>query len=81
MASIRTLLDRALIDKAGKSHNCQRNAAHRIQMGSARLKVRNGRAWDHYCLACGGLIIERDIEKLKILAKELEASSAPVAGG
>jgi hypothetical protein len=32
-----------------------------------RLKVRNGRSWDDYCLACAKNIIERDIAKLRRL--------------
>jgi hypothetical protein len=36
-------------------------------MGDLRLKVRNGRSWDHYCEECGRKILQRDIEKLQKL--------------
>lgn len=67
MASIRSLVVRALVDEAGKSHNCQRNAAHRITQGQSRLKVRSGRSWDHYCMECARVIVEKDVQKLDAL--------------
>lgn len=60
----KSLLVQALIDKAGKAHNCQASARHRIERGDLRLKVRNGRGWDHYCQACAAKIIAKDLEKL-----------------
>lgn len=36
-------------------------------MGETRLKVRNGRSWDHYCTACADTIIARDLAKLTAL--------------
>lgn len=66
--SIKSLIVRVGIDTAGKSHNCQANSKHRIAMGDTRLKVRNGRSWDHYCCACAETIIARDIAKLTALS-------------
>ena len=65
--AIKSLICRAVVDVAGKSHNCQANTKHRITMGETRLKVRKGRGWDHYCTACAATIIERDIAKLTAL--------------
>lgn len=62
--AIKSLVVRVQVDTAGKAHNCQANAKHRIEKGDVRLKVRNGRSWDHYCRACAETIIARDIEKL-----------------
>lgn len=62
--AIKSLVVQVAIDTAGKAHNCQANARHRIEKGDVRLKVRNGRSWDHYCRACAEIIIARDIEKL-----------------
>jgi hypothetical protein len=64
MARIKSLIAQVRIDTAGKAHNCQANAGHRVQQGDIRLKVRNGRSWDHYCRACAEIIIDRDIQKL-----------------
>ena len=36
-------------------------------MGDVRLKVRNGRSWDHYCHDCALTILARDIVKLTAL--------------
>lgn len=65
--AIKSLVVQVGVDVAGKSHNCQANSKHRIAMGEVRLKVRNGRGWDHYCRACAETIIARDIEKLTVL--------------
>lgn len=63
----KSLIVQVGVDKAGKSHNCQANRRHRIAMGDVRLKVRNGRSWDHYCQECALKIIARDIAKLQSL--------------
>jgi len=65
---IKSLIVQVGVDTAGKSHNCQANKKHRIAMGDIRLKVRNGRSWDHYCRACAETIIARDITKLTELS-------------
>jgi hypothetical protein len=64
MARFKSLIAQVQIDTAGKAHNCQANARHRLRKGDIRLKVRNGRSWDHYCRACAEIIIDRDIQKL-----------------
>lgn len=68
MARIKSLVVQVEVDRAAKSHNCQANAGHRIQMGDVRLKVRNGRSWDHYCTNCAQIIIAKDKEKLNLLS-------------
>lgn len=65
--AIKSLVRRVGIDIAARAHNCQANAKHRIEKGEVRLKVRNGRSWDHYCRACAATIISRDITKLTAL--------------
>ncbi len=66
--AIKSLIVQVGVDTAGKSHNCQANKKHRIAMGDIRLKVRNGRSWDHYCRVCAETIIARDIAKLTALS-------------
>jgi hypothetical protein len=68
--ALKSLLIRVEIDEALKAHNCQANARHRLQRGDRRLKVRNGRSWDHYCVSCAAAILSRDIGKLKLLQHE-----------
>jgi len=65
--AIKSLVVRVEVDTAGRAHNCQANAKHRIKKGDVRLKVRNGRSWNHYCRACAETIIARDITKLAAL--------------
>jgi hypothetical protein len=69
----KSLLPNVIVDEAKISHNCQHNARHRINKGDKRLKVKETRAPDHYCVPCALEIIRRDIEKLKSLAQELES--------
>lgn len=73
MPRIKSLIIHVEIDSAIKSHNCQGNVRHRIERGDTRIKVRNGRSWDHYCLECARVIFQRDIERLQELAERLEA--------
>jgi len=75
--AIKSLVTHVDVDTAGKAHNCQASAKHRIEKGDVRLKVRNGRSWDHYCLACAKNIIERDIAKLKRL-ENMAPSAIPI---
>jgi hypothetical protein len=63
----KSLVIRVEVDRALKSHDCQANGKHRLEKGDKRLKVRNGRSWDHYCVACAQNIIQRDILKLQAL--------------
>jgi len=65
--AIKTLISGVGVDRAGKSHNCQANRNHRISMGDVRLKVKNGRSWDHYCRDCALKIIDKDLAKLEAL--------------
>jgi hypothetical protein len=65
--AIKSLVTGVRVDVALHAHNCQANERHRIQKGEVRLKVRQGRGWDHYCKACAETIITRDLEKLSKL--------------
>ena len=67
--AIKSLIVQVAVDTAGKAHNCQANAKHRLAKGDVRLKVRDGRSWAHYCKACAQTIIARDILKLVTLQK------------
>jgi hypothetical protein len=75
MPRIRSLVTHIEIDVALKAHDCQGNANHRILRGNARLKVRNERGWDHYCLACAKVIIQRDIASLQGVAAQLDTGA------
>ena len=70
MPRIRSLIARVEIDEAQRAHDCQGNSAHRITQGERRLKVRNGRSWDHYCMECARTIVERDLIKLQEILKK-----------
>ena len=74
MPRIKSLRIRAEVDVAQRAHNCQGNIRHRIERGDKRLKVRNGRNWDHYCLDCARTIVHRDIGALEALARELDSN-------
>lgn len=67
----KSLLTTATVDHAVNSHNCQASKSHRINKGDARLKVRNERSWDHYCVSCAKKIIAKDRAVLDSLENEL----------
>jgi len=62
------------VDLAKKAHNCQHVSSHRILRGDRRLKVPNGRSWDHYCVSCALQTIKADMDRLKSLVKDLTES-------
>ena len=72
----KSLVIRTEVDTAGKAHNCQASAKHRIEKGDVRLKVKKDRSWEHYCLACAKKIIGLDLEKLKAL-QEMKPPTMP----
>jgi hypothetical protein len=76
---IKSLLIRVEVDETQKAHNCQANAAHRLERGDKRLKVRNGRSWDHYCASCAALIIRRDIAELHTLQPQFSVRPLPAS--
>ena len=74
MARTKSLLIRVEVDHALKAHNCQASVNHRIARGDKRLKVRNGRSWDHYCFPCAAVILQRDIAELQNLQHHFPAT-------
>jgi hypothetical protein len=60
------------VDRAQRAHNCQHNAAHRIQSGDKRLKVPKERSHEHYCVACAKSFIANGIARLEDLRREIE---------
>ena len=71
MPRIKSLVTSAEVDTVLRAHNCQGNKQHRLNGGEKRLKVKNRRGWDYYCLECARAIVRRDIDKLQALQKEL----------
>jgi hypothetical protein len=76
MPRIKSLIIRVEIDEVQKAHNCQASATHRLVRGDKRLKVRNGRSWDHYCVSCAIAILGRDIAELQTLQHRFQAVQA-----
>lgn len=66
----KSTIKQTMVDVALKSHNCQHDEKHRIEKGQKRLKIRNDRNFENYCIDCGKRIITDDIEKLKALMLE-----------
>ncbi len=61
------------IDWAERAHNCQHNNQHRLQKGDKRLKIKEGRSREHFCVACALDAIRRDIARLQELERQLSA--------
>jgi hypothetical protein len=73
MPRIKSLLIRVKIDETVNAHDCQANSRHRLVRGDRRLKVRNGRSWDHYCVSCATVMIESGIAELQELQRHFRA--------
>ena len=71
MARPKSLLPQLSVDHAKRAHDCQHNSHHRLQRGDTRLKVKVDQTYEHFCVQCALEIINRDIEKLRALAREL----------
>lgn len=71
----RSLLEATRVDSAKRAHNCHGDRRHRIYAGDKRLKVRSGRTWVHYCLACARRIVEGDRARLEELAEALASDA------
>jgi hypothetical protein len=76
MPRIKSIIIRVEIDEVQKAHNCQASATHRLVRGDKRLKVRNGRSRDHYCVPCAIAILERDIAELQTLQRRVQSTQA-----
>lgn len=75
MGRHKSLLARATVDVAQRSHNCQHSAAHRIQTGDRRLKVAVQRTHEHFCVACALAMVRLDMVKLQQLEEALQSST------
>ena len=71
MPRMKSLITRVYVDEAKRSHNCQSNDKHRIERGKIRLKVKNQRSWNHYCMECGKRILQNDIALLEKILNRL----------
>src|SRR3569832_562367 len=65
--AIKSLVVRVEVDTAGRAHNNQTNTKHRIKKCDVRLKVRNGRSWNHNRQTSAETNKTRDITKLAAL--------------
>lgn len=74
MPRVRSLVATIAFDHALRGHECQANSKHRITKGEMRLKVRNGRSWDHYCIACAQQILSKDVARLQMM---LDVAAGP----
>lgn len=71
MAPVKSLLKRALVDEAKRSHPCQHNSRHRLQKGEKRLGIKALRNMEYFCVQCALAAIDADMLKLTALRKEL----------
>jgi hypothetical protein len=71
MARSKSFLKSLFVDCAKKSHNCQNDSNHRIQMGDIRLGLRVGRSPEYFCKECAIKFLEKNVEDIKKLIEEL----------
>jgi hypothetical protein len=71
----KSILVTVCVDEVGHAHDCQHNKRHRLERGNRRLKVRKDRSYEHFCVTCALQIIQRDVERLHLLAMQLRGES------
>ena len=72
MGKPKSFLKNISIDTAKLSHFCKHNKKHKINKGDKRLKLKEGRASQHFCIECAKESLTRDINELNTLLTELE---------
>lgn len=72
MGKPRSLVLSMAIDHAKRRHACQSNRRHVIAKGDVRLKVKTGRAYDHYCRDCAVRFLDQGAAALAALRRDLD---------
>jgi hypothetical protein len=72
MGKTKSFLKNISIDTAKQSHFCKHNKKHKINKGDKRLKFKEGRAYQHFCIECAKESLTKDINELNTLLTELE---------
>ncbi len=72
MAKPKSFVKSISIENAKKAHNCQHNSKHRILAGDVRVKLKDGRTAEYFCINCALDTIRRDITMLEEIKKCLE---------
>ena len=68
----KSFLKNISIDTAKLTHFCKHNRKHKINKGDKRLKLKEGRASQHFCIECAKESLRKDINELSSLLTKLE---------
>jgi len=71
MGKTKSFIKNISIDTAKRTHSCKHNRKHIINIGDKRLKYKEGRAYQHFCIKCAEESLKDDISKLRKLLNEL----------
>ena len=72
MGKTKSFIKKISIDTAQRSHFCRHNKKHTINAGDKRLKYKEGRAFQHFCIDCAKESLRKDIALLNAILTELE---------
>lgn len=75
MAKPKSFVKNISIENAKKAHNCQHNSKHRILAGDVRVKLKDGRTAEYFCVNCALDTIQRDITRLEEIKQYLEMNN------
>lgn len=75
MAKPKSFVKNISIENAKKAHNCQHNSKHRILAGDVRVKLKDGRTVEYFCVNCALDTIQRDITRLEEIKQYLEMNN------
>lgn len=74
MPKPKSFLKSLSIDSAKRSHNCQHNSKHRIQMGDLRLGLKVERNTEFFCKKCAVKFLENGAKDISDLLDKLRNS-------
>ena len=71
MGRAKSFVKNISIDTAKRSHFCKHDKKHSIKAGDKRLKFKENRADQYFCVECAKESIRKDIVKLNKILSEL----------
>ena len=71
MAKPKSLLKTVSVDIAKRQHKCQHSSKHVISKGEKRLKIKNGRSDEYFCVECANSFLDQSTAALNKISQEL----------
>jgi len=81
MPKLKRLLVSACFETAQRRRHCSRNQEHVICHGDKCLVIKENMSKNNYCMECAAFILQKAMEELDGLTRELGTAEAPSSMG